>query len=144
VKRPKSLSRVPPKTSGGRPSGPFPDSMLAANSFEIVINAIKEYSIVQEQEQTKREDIWARRDVALAAIVAERDVLLTYMEHVFVERHRNFAHFFEMMDKGIMGNDSELIQKAMEGVLATILTSPFADLADFRKKAKDPNYLLEI
>lgn len=140
------MTQKPPRPSGQRkpPAKAPADPTKLFESINMVVTAIKEYNIVREQEETKREEIRARRDTAVSAINAQKELLLTYMEHAFGERAAVIERLFASMDQAIAQGDYTLIDRTLGGILTTVQASPFANLADFRRQLQDKNQVLEI
>jgi hypothetical protein len=135
-----------PKPAGNKkPTGKAPaDPTKLFESINLVVESIKEYNVIREQEETKREDIRARRDAAVAAINAQKELLMSYMEHAFAERSGVIQKLFATMDQAIATGDYTLLDRTLGGILTTVQSSPFANLADFRRQLQDKNQVLEI
>lgn len=94
-----------------------------------VIGAVEEWVQIVEQEKTKRADIAAKESATLAAIAADRDILLTYLDRSFDERKDNFDKLFAALDAA-MRNDQSVVADLLGAITTLALKSPFADLAD--------------
>ncbi len=109
--------------------GPLLTGAEAVGVIKEIVGAVGEWVRTVEQGRAKRADIAAKEAATLAAIAADRDVLLTYLDRSFDERKDNFKQLFTALDDAIRNNPA-----AVADVLGAITTlavrSPFADLAD--------------
>lgn len=119
-----------------------PDMLV--DTLSKVTDAAKEYSIVREQEVTKRADIAARRDVALAQIQGHRDVLLYALERVFKERAAVLTKQFEVLDGGLASGDAVRVQAALDSIVDVLQSSPFPPMAELRAIFTTPGRTLEL
>lgn len=60
----------------------------ASNSFFRILEARNEYKKIAAQEKTKREVIGAWRDVRLAELKNQQEILRLYLENTFKERRK--------------------------------------------------------
>ncbi len=109
--------------------GPLLTGAEAVGVIKEIVGAVGEWVRTVEQGRAKRADIAAKEAATLAAIAADRDVLLTYLDRSFDERKDNFKQLFTALDDAIRNNPA-----AVADVLGAITTlavrSPFTDLAD--------------
>jgi hypothetical protein len=96
-----------------------------------------------EQEVTRREEIRAKRDVAIATIQTERELIEKYFQHRFAERASALSEFFNLLDHAVdTRNDNEL-DVALNGILAVVKDSPLKDFESFRA-ARIEGRIIEI
>lgn len=113
--------------------------LSSADALTILKEAIAYYK-TREVEQTKREEIWAKRDVLIVALDNEKDVILTYFEHRFAERKSSLEQFYSLLNKSV-GSDNEIeLQTALTGILGIIKENPLSDFAEFRKNMTNPDF----
>ena len=98
----------------------------------VVVDTIK-YS---EEQETKREEIRARRDVAIAQVSAMRDAVQTYLEKSFDERSILFAKQFECVDAALKAGDNDMLAISLNNINALAASSPFKALADINHVQK--------
>ena len=84
---------------------------------------------VAEQE-TKREEIRAKRDVAIEQIHAMTDNIKFYLEKTFDERSTIFAKLFECVDAALREDNSEMLSMTLNSINSLAASSPFKNLAD--------------
>ena len=122
--------------SGGKVVG-------AADPLAVVTEVVG-YLKTRQEEQTKREHIWAKRDVLVTELDNEKEVILSYFEHRFAERKGALEQFYSLLHRAVdTGNDQQL-QTALSGILGIIQENPLKDFAEFKKKMADPNFMIEL
>ena len=97
-----------------------------------VLRLYVEYRKTAEIQVTERERIWAERDKAVAAIEAERELLLVYFKQRSEEREGVLEQFFALLKEGRIARDADKIDVALEGILGVVKDSPLKDLENFR------------
>lgn len=101
-----------------------PQTILAASKMpEHVIqgitdcvNSVTDYLKIRESEQTKRVEIGARRDAAVAAIQAQKEMLLSVIQGTYNERALLIHENFKLLDKAIEKGDPALIGQFMGNI----------------------------
>ena len=83
-----------------------------------------------EDQETKREEIRAMRDTALAQINAMKECIQTYLEKTYDERSAIFAKQFEVVDAALSSGDNEMLASGLNSINALAASSPFKNLAD--------------
>lgn len=89
-----------------------------------------------EEQETKREEIRAMRDTAIAQVSAMRDVVQTYLEKSFDERASLFAEQFKCVDAALRSGDNEMLSISLNSINALAASSPFKNLADLNNVTK--------
>ena len=90
-----------------------------------VVEQVTELMRIREIEQTKREDIAARRDTALAAISSQKEIILECMRSTFAERAAVLQKDFKVIDQALERNDVQMLNAALTNMVQVIQTSPF-------------------
>jgi hypothetical protein len=108
------------------------------------VRACVEYAKVVEQEKTERAKIRAKRDVAVEAITAQKEVLLKYFELRFKERETALSKFFVQLDEGVKTRNDRLLDIALHGIVEIVKDNPLKDFAEFRKQMAKPDFMLEL
>ena len=115
----------------------------AVNVLAVVTEAV-EYLNTRQEEQTKREYIWAKRDAIVTELNNEKEVVLSYFEHRFAERKGALEQFYSLLHRAVdTGNDQQL-QTALNGILGIIQENPLKDFAEFRKNMAKDDFVLEV
>ena len=105
-----------------------PEEVMAAlTTLANVSNETIKY--VAEQE-TKREEIRAKRDVAIAQINAMSDNIKLYLEKTFDERSAIFSKQFEAVDEALRTGNTEMLTLTLNSINSLAASSPFKNLAD--------------
>lgn len=101
--------------------------MAALNALGEVANETVKY--VAEQE-TKQEEIRAKRDVAIAQINATSEYIKAYLDKTFDERSTIFSKQFEVLDEALRTGNTEMLAMSLQSINALAAQSPFKSLAD--------------
>lgn len=111
-----------------------------------LINAWKDYAATRESEVTKRTHIEANRDVALAAIQAQAEVLKTLINQTFSEREKNFDQYFSLLDVGFANGNDQQINAALTLIVEQTKINPMLQVVQIMKKINDSsnNDVIEI
>ena len=109
-----------------------------------IIAAAVEYMRIHEEERTRREYIWARRDTLVTALNNERDCILAYFEHRFAERRSALEEFYALLRASVNDGDAARLQAALAGILGVIQENPLGDLEKFRENWADPDFTIEL
>ncbi len=109
------------------------------NASDSLISAWKEYSIIREQETTKREAISAWRDVQLEKYKSQREVLSTYLKQTFAERRDVIQGLFDKLDEGIDSDNQELVDSSMSAIVSIVQTSPLQQAQKIIDMTDDPD-----
>jgi hypothetical protein len=98
-----------------------------------------------EDRITKREiaKIEAQRDVLLSAITKKYKLYHKVFEELFAERKVGIAKSFEIIDRGVMNNDKELISMGLHSLSKIVSSSPFANITEL-SNALENNKTIEI
>ncbi len=105
-----------------------PASVMAAiGTLGEVANDTVKY--VEEQE-TKREEVRAQRDVAIAQINATTQCIKDYLDKTFDERSSIFAKQFEAVDEALRTGNTDMLAMTLQSINALAAQSPFKNLAD--------------
>lgn len=86
-----------------------------------------------EEQETQREEIRARRDMAIARIQAMRSCVQEYLDKTFDERSAIFAKQFDCVDKAIESGDHEMLATCLNNINSLAASSPFKNLADLKQ-----------
>ena len=89
-----------------------------------------------EEQETKREEIRAMRDLGIAKVNAVREVMQTYLEKTFDERATLFAEQFKCVDMALKNGDNEMLSMSLTSINTLAASSPFKSLADLNEVQK--------
>lgn len=120
---------------------PSPEMMLPL-VLELTkqMGRVVKFSAVQE---TKRNEITAKRDILIAHIEKEKAVLLDYLEKSFDERKENFAKLFSMADQALASQNNERLALILNSINFIAAESPFKALLsinDTKKALEDKKH----
>ncbi|PIQ08219.1 MAG: hypothetical protein COW71_13105 [Ignavibacteriales bacterium CG18_big_fil_WC_8_21_14_2_50_31_20] len=111
---------------------------------EEVTSAIKEYSIIVQEEKTKRVAIKSQRDYLIEEIKSKKEIILTYLEKSYDERASILKKQFEIVDKAIDSNNIEMLQVGLGAVIKVLENSPLSDFNEFKSLYDNPNKQIDI
>lgn len=83
-----------------------------------------------EVQKTKREEIRADRDVRIARLRVQRDIVMDYLERSFDERRFLFDRQFEVVDHALTTGNIEELALSLQSINDLAKSSPFKALAD--------------
>jgi len=102
-----------------------------------------EYAKATEAERTRRKEIRAKRDVAVAAIQAQRELIEIYFEHRFAERKVALSRLLDLLTHAVDKRNEAELNVALSGILGIIQDSPLKDFEAFRQ-ARLEGQVIEI
>jgi len=109
---------------------PVTGPAAAVAALAIVAKSANEAIKYTEAEETKREEIRAERDIALANISSMKDFLMEYLDKSFDERKTNFSRLFDTVDIAIEKGDVNALSLALNSINELAASSPFKALSD--------------
>ena len=113
-------------------------------NFTALITEAIDYYKKRQEEETKREEIWAKRDVLVTELNNRKEIVLAYFEHRFAERKSTLEQFYHLLHRAVDTGDDKQLQTALTGILGIIQENPLKDFAEFAKNWEDPNFMIEL
>jgi hypothetical protein len=116
--------------------------IAAEQVLQKIMGAVRDWQETVAVEATKQHAIAAEEARWLAAIEADREILLTYLDRSFDERRENFRRLFEELDRAMSG-DTAHVADVLAAITTLAMKSPFQDLKDVdtvTANLSDPNY----
>lgn len=110
----------------GRLTNPQEVSKALESLMAVAQDTIK-YS---EEQETRREEIRAMRDLAISRVNAMREAVQTYLNKSFDERSVLFAKQFECVDTALKTGDNDMLACSLNSINSLAASSPFKNLAD--------------
>ena len=83
-----------------------------------------------EVQKTKREEIKAERDVRIARLRVQRDIVMEYLKQSYDERRNLFEEQFKVVDHALMTGNTEVLALSLQSINDLAKSSPFKALAD--------------
>ncbi len=112
------------------------------NPLEVVREYVSYRKTVTEQ-QTERERIAAKRDVAVRLIESEKEIIIDYFAQRFAERKNTLNGFFDALRAAMQEKNESGMDTALSGILGIARDSPLKDFEAFRQARAD-NRIIEI
>ena len=116
--------------------------MAAEQVLQKLVDAVRDWQETVAVEATKQQAIAAEEARWLAAIEADREILLTYLDRSFDERRESFRRLFDELDRAMSG-DTAHVADVLGAITTLAMKSPFQDLKDVdtvTSNLNDPNY----
>jgi len=142
-----SIVDVVARTVGGKGAKKIAKQMPGLQLIEglnRMHQAHSDYQKLREQERTKRVAILADRDASIEQIRAQRDVIKQALADTFELRKTGLQAQIRAMDKAIDSGNVEALHVVMDGMVKTIQSSPFKDIADMREQLSDKDFVLRL
>jgi hypothetical protein len=109
-----------------------------------VITEFLDYLKVRETEETKREQIRARRDVLVLALESEKELILKFFERHFDDRKASLEQLFVLLKSATETNNDKQLDAALSGIVTILQQNPLRDLSEFRKNMANPAFQIEL
>ena len=111
----------------------------ALESFNLLVQAHRDYKQTLEVERTKRALSADWRDVSIARLENQRDVLQDYLKRTFAERRHSIDEMVKVLDKGIADGNAEIINGAMNSIVGIVQSSPLKEAEKLIQAMNDPS-----
>ena len=129
-------SKIPEQVLTKIPKDPVSN---AAQGFNMLVSAYKEYKTICQQEHTKREAIQAWKEAQVGRTNAQREFLENYLKERFQERKHVIDEMFKRLDEGIETDNPQIISMAMSAIENTVKSSPLQEASQILIAMNDPN-----
>ena len=106
------------------------DPTAVMHAINTLGNVAQETIKYAEEQETKREEIRAMRDVSIARINALKESVQLYLEKSFDERKDLFNKQFECVNKALESGNVEMLAVSLSAINELAASSPFKSLAD--------------
>lgn len=103
------------------------------DAIDNIVNHVTTWQTIKQQEETKRHEISAKRDVLIENIRAERDAFMEVIQQNYKERAVVYNELFERLDQSISSGNIEIAQLAMSGIVEQIKNNPLPTYVEFKK-----------
>lgn len=114
-----------------------PSPAQALEGLKMFTEAVQTNHKIREEEQTKRTQINAYKEVEIEKIQAQKEILEKYLQGIFSERRGMIEKMFDTLDKGIENNNLELIQMSMGAIVSIAQESPLKQVEALVKDFND-------
>ncbi|MCA1941725.1 MAG: hypothetical protein LDL26_12085 [Caenispirillum bisanense] len=120
---------------------PTPNGTLGVAQAAVdVVTACAELARVVKEENTKRIEICAKRDVLVEKIQADRTVLVEFLTRSFEQQGKALDGLFERLDTALAANDPDLVGPILASIVETVKTSPLGDMQTLDQRMKDNTF----
>ena len=127
---------MPERKVGGKMLG-----RLAGKAGKVVIQNLNPLEVLREycayrkaaeEEVTRRKEIKAKREGAVAVIHAQRELIEQYFQHRFAERASALSQFFKLLEHAMDEQNAAELDAALNGILGVVKDSPLKEFEYFR------------
>lgn len=109
-----------------------------------IVAQVTNYLSLAQQEKTKRADITARRDVALASIQAQRDVIMQAMDRTFQERAAVLQGQLNALEFAVREGNVDIVGLSLQSMIHVIQTSPFKSVGELKQLLSNKDSVLRL
>jgi len=109
-----------------------------------VVASVTDYLKVAEQQQTRRAEITAQKDVAIATIEAQRACFSQLLDYTFKERASVLGQQFKALDHALHSGNAELAATALQQMVAVIQTSPFRSMQEMQSAMGQKDFVVRL
>ena len=113
--------------------GGFTDPKAVAGALSALVEVATDTVKYVADQETKQEEIRAKRDVAIAQINATSACIKEYLDKTFDERSAIFAKQFECVDAALRTGNNEMLAMSLNSINSLAASSPFKNLADINQ-----------
>lgn len=106
--------------------------LAALNILNDIVNASREVAKFTEEQITKRCEIEKEKQIAIAEIQKQRDILLLYLDKTFDERKTQFSKYFDIVDHALQSGNMQELAIGLDQINQLANSSPFKNLADLK------------
>lgn len=106
--------------------------LAALNILNDIVNASREVAKFTEEQITKRCEIEKEKQIAIAEIQKQRDILLLYLDKTFDERKSQFSKYFDIVDHALQSGNMQELAVSLDSINQLANLSPFKNLTDLK------------
>lgn len=114
------------------------------NGVTDLVTSVTDYLVFAEQEETKRTEITAQRDVTLSAIRSQRETISELMKYTFQERAAVLEKQFEVLDYALANGNVEMVSSSLNAMVNVIQTSPFKSVQEMQQALGSKDFVLRL
>lgn len=108
----------------------------ALSAVDDIIKMTGRVEMFREGQKTKRTAIEAEKEVALAKLDAQKELLMAYLDKTFDERKQNFKKYFDVIDDALAKGNTQQLAMGLNSINELAQSSPFKDLANIDQVGK--------
>jgi hypothetical protein len=144
-----ALSNKPSPTSGAADLSLLTKSLAGlpvhvVDGVKNMVSDVTDYLKVAEQEKTKRTDITAKRDVALASIRAQREAISEMIQFTFQERASTLQKQFDVLDLAMAQGNAAIVDSSLRSMVQVIQSSPFKSIQEMQQSLANKDFVIRL
>lgn len=109
-----------------------------------VIHAVSECKKIEEIEVTKREQIRAVRDVAIAKIRNAREILEKVVDRTFDERSNVLDAQLKAMESALEMGNMQALNSTLSAMVSILQVNPIGNIAEVSRQIANQQYVLTL
>lgn len=109
------------------------------DAYQGLLDSFNQYQEIKQRELTNREAIRANRDIELARIKGQKELLELYLREIFKERRAMLDHMFKSLDKGLETGNMDIIGASLHSILSIAKESPLTQARQIMVDMKNPD-----
>lgn len=109
-----------------------------------VIHAVSECKKVEEIETTKREQIRAGRDVAIAKIRNAREILEKVVDRTFDERSKVLDAQLKAMESALEMGNMQALNSTLSAMVSVLQVNPIGNIIEVSRQIANQQYVLTL
>lgn len=109
-----------------------------------MVSDVTDYLKVAQQEETKRTEITAKRDVALASIQAQRETISELIQFTFQERAATLQKQFDVLDQAMAQGNAAIVDSSLKSMVAVIQSSPFKSIQEMQQSLANKDFVIRL
>ena len=107
-------------------------------------NAVHHYITTKAETTVRIAEIEAKKEVLLTHLNQQHNLLTSYVDKVFAERSMVLQQSFSTLQYCIEQDNTAGMQMALQMIVTTIKTEPWAEFGAFQAAIKDPTQSFEF
>ena len=141
------MSKIVKKASGkvvGRVAGKMGKEILVNLNPLEVLHEYFDYKKKVQENKSWREEINAKRDIAIRTLEYQKEIIITYFEKRFEERKVALESFFNLLSFAITSKDDKQLDVALAGIMGIIKENPLGDFKQFKENMLKDGFTIEL
>ena len=110
---------------------------------DMVLN-VTDYLKVAQQEESKRTEIAAKRDVALKSIESQRETISEILKLTFQERAAVLQKQFDVLDQAMASGNAAIVDSSLKSMVAVIQASPFKSISEMQQSLGSKDFVIRL
>lgn len=119
-------------------------SSMQTDAVKAVIRAVQECKKIEQNEATKREQIRADRDAAIAKIKNAREIIEKIVDRTFDERKIVLKTQLKEMETALRTGNIQALNCSLNAMAAVLQVDPIENIVEISRKIANNEYTLTL